>query len=111
VVVDLIRGQLPYVVLEGSLRGDIFMPPGTGWRVTKGSFFDGSFLVVAGELGPLDIDPGTTEALNPPTEHGASSIVIIGVGKAPLTYPGVLGFSAFPSIPHTTLFKGWQACA
>jgi hypothetical protein len=108
VVVDLIRGLLPYVVLDGSLRGDIFTPPGTAWRVTAGSF-DGLSLFFVGELGPLEIDPGTTDAPN--LTNGASSIDIVGIGKAPLTYPGLLGFSAFPSIPHTALFKGWQACA
>lgn len=108
VVVDLVRGLLPYVVLDGSLRGDIFTPPGTAWRMTAGSL-NASSLFFAGELGPLEIDPGATEASN--LASGASSILIIGIGKGPQTYPGRLGFSAFPSIPHTTLFKGWQGCA
>jgi hypothetical protein len=107
VVIDLIRGPLPYVVLDGSLRGDIFTPPGTAWRMTAGSL-DASSLFFAGELGPLEIDPGATEASH--LASGASSILIVGIGKGPLTYPGLLGFSAFPSIPHTMLFKGWQAC-
>lgn len=107
VVVDLIRGRQPYAVLSGSLHGDIFTPLGTAWKVTNGSF-DGQSLFFGGQLGPLEIDPDPTEALN--TTDIAASIIIVGFAKAPETYPGLLGFSAFPSIPHTTLFRGWQAC-
>jgi hypothetical protein len=75
--------------------------------VTSGRV-DGQSLFFGGQLGPLEIDPNPTETLN--ATNAGPSFVIVGIAKAPETYPGLLGFSAFPSIPHTTLFRGWQAC-
>jgi hypothetical protein len=97
----------PFVVLEGSIGGDICRDPGTSWIVTDGLF--GPYLSIEARRMLLANAPAEAEALL----IGACSqtLSISGDFQAPDSYAGVYGFDGDTSeFAHTTLFKGWQAC-
>jgi len=99
----------PFLVLAGSIGGDICTHPGTGWQVTGGSF--GPNLVIAATRGPLSNAPANAASLIGDRGCGRS-IGIVGFFQAPDSYAGTYGFEGLNNeFSHTTLFKGWQPCA
>lgn len=99
----------PFVVLEGSIGGDICRSPGTDWVVTGGSFGPRLFI----EAKRVSLSIATTadvEALlGGPC---AQTLSIEGSFQIPDSYAGVYGFDGDTAdFIHTTLFKGWQACS
>jgi hypothetical protein len=98
----------PFVVLEGSIGGDISRVPGTSWIVTSGSF--GPYLSIDAKQVPLTNAPVDLEALS--DVPWAQSLSISGDFQAPDSYAGLYGFDgATDEFIHTMLFKGWQACS
>jgi hypothetical protein len=108
----------PYVAVGGTVTGVPSMSPEfEPWAVTSGSvgisgqmtansLAGQSMLVVAERthLGSTE-NTATAEALN----VGPSSLIMIGFGRPPDTYPGIWGYDGFLfEFFHDTLFLGWQ---
>jgi hypothetical protein len=98
----------PFIVLEGTIGGDIGRAVGTSWIVTEGSF--GPYLLIEAKNTPLVNAPADAAALH--VELGSQTVSISGDLQAPDSYAGVYGFDKYTSeYAHTTLFKGWQDCS
>jgi hypothetical protein len=97
----------PFLILGGSIRGDICNDLGTQWEVTGGSL--GSNLIVHAQRLPLPVAPSTAALA---ASSCATSISVIGNFHTPSSYAGTYGFGGSSSdFSHTTLFKGWNACS
>jgi hypothetical protein len=98
----------PYVVVGGTIGGDICSAIGMVWRVTEGSF--GSQLALHAELSPVAV--GLSERATVLSDCASSIIDISGVFQGPDSYAGPYGYDNAPyDFAHVTLFKGWNACS
>jgi hypothetical protein len=98
----------PFLILEGSIGGDICQVPLTQWVITGGSF--GPQLFIDAKRLPLVLDPTAIGPIGG-DEGCAKTMRIIGTFQAPDSYAGTYGTegSSF-DFSHTTLFKGWHSC-
>lgn len=98
----------PFVVLGGTISGDICSALGMRWAVTEGSF--GTDLALHAVLTPLAV--GLAERVTVLSDCASTTIDISGVFQGPDSYAGPYGFDNAPyEFSHVTLFKGWQACS
>ncbi len=113
-VVDL--NTYPFVVLEGSIRGNLYTAPGTGWKVTSGYFGTPNSrypfsLFIEAEASPLGNAATAARPVLPAgTVHQKISIVC-ALSELPNAFPGYFFLddeAAF--FGCTVLFKGWQPC-
>jgi hypothetical protein len=114
----------PYTILGGQVT----FPGGvevSQWRVTGGHFglrrrpvsdptvlLEDELIVIAQLLPPTiaQLLPPTSEVAEAELTHSAPpTVLIIGYGRPPLSYPGLY---VTPSglYYHNTLFKGWHTC-
>jgi hypothetical protein len=107
----------PWVLVGGSIRGDICTDPGNGWKVVNGLLDpqDGSLDIVA-QQSPLVDDPAAAEDVVNPVHHGpchhALLIFVRPLPYLPLAYEGNFFFAdqGLHFQPCILLFKGWNAC-
>jgi hypothetical protein len=98
----------PFVVLDGTISGDICSAINMRWRVTGGAF--GPDLALHAELTPLA--GGIAEMVTGVSDCRSKTVDISGTFQVPDSYVGAYGFDGDPfDFPHVTLFKGWQACS
>jgi hypothetical protein len=98
----------PFLILGGSVRGDICNVPADQWAVTGGSF--GPYLAIeARRIPPVNAPPNTASVIS--GSSCATTMSVVGFFQAPDSYAGSYGFSGSNSdFSHTTLFKGWHIC-
>jgi hypothetical protein len=99
----------PFLILGGKIGGDICNVLTTQWVVTGGSL--GSNLVIeAKRVRPSNAPPEA--ALAASQGNCATTLSVVGFFHAPNSYAGTYGTNGSNSdFSHTTLFKGWDACA
>jgi hypothetical protein len=98
----------PFVVVGGTISGEICSTIGMRWAVTEGSF--GTELALHAELTPLAVVIAERVAVL--GDCASKTIDISGVFQGPDSYAGPYGFdNASYEFSHVTLFKGWQACS
>lgn len=98
----------PFLILGGTVGGDICNAVSTHWVVTGGSF--GPNLVIEAKRLPLVNAPSSIASVVGGSSC-ATSIIVFGHFQAPDSYAGTYGFDGSNSdFSHTTLFKGWLIC-
>jgi len=99
----------PFLVVGGTIGGDICTALGMGWTVTQGSF--GHDLMLHAEFGPLA--SGFAERVTGPGPSGCGNVIdISGQFQEPNSYKGSYGYDGnLYDWSCVTLFKGWQACS
>lgn len=98
----------PFLILGGTIRGDICNVLADQWVVTGGSF--GQHLVIeAKRVPPVNAPPNISLPVG--SIGCATRLSVVGFYQPPDSYAGSYGSDGSNSdFSHTTLFKGWHAC-